>query len=269
MASDENYDEPLDEDEAMNQPALQQLLRVAHKRLDPVLRRLRRPQAGVGVAVTPLGRLLVAQSVRGLMALRFPDRDEGAGFLSGLRQNFDVVEDGALAAEVGDEIKQLLHGDAAAVTRRRVDLSLIASDFQRRALTRLRKVPAGAVTTYQALAGAAGAPAAQRAIGNTLAVNPIAIYVPCHRVIRSDGTIGNYGGGIERKLALLRAEGFAADRARRIPAAAVYGHLVTRIFCRPTCAAAKRARRDRMFIFAAPDKASAAGLRPCKLCHPA
>ncbi|HLW70027.1 MAG TPA: methylated-DNA--[protein]-cysteine S-methyltransferase [Candidatus Binataceae bacterium] len=272
MASDEKYDglidQDIDQDDELNQAALRELLRVAHKRLDPVLRRLQRPRAGVGVATTPLGRLLVAQSARGLMALRFPEEDEGAGFLSALRRHFDVVEDGALAAEVSDEIVRLLHGDASAIAHRPVDLSLVASDFQRRALSRLRKVPAGAVTTYQALAGAAGSPAAQRAIGNTVAVNPIAIYVPCHRVIRSDGSIGNYGGGVERKLALLRAEGFAADRTRRIPAEAVYGHLGTRIFCRPSCSAAKRARRDRMFIFAAPDRAAAAGMRACKLCRP-
>jgi O-6-methylguanine DNA methyltransferase len=269
MASGEKYDEPIDQDEALTQPAMQELLRIAHRRLDPVLRRLQRPWVGAGVAVTPIGRLLVAQSARGLMALRFPEADDGADFLSGLRLHFDVVADRALAAEVADEIIRLLHGDATAIADRPVDLSLVTSDFQRRALMSLRKVPAGAVTTYQALAGATGSPSAQRAIGNTVAVNPIAIYVPCHRVIRSDGAIGNYGGGVERKIALLRAEGFAADRARRIPAAAVYGHLGTRIFCRPTCSAAKRARRDRMFIFAAPDKAAAAGMRACKLCRPA
>jgi len=273
MASGEKYNESidpdLDQDEELNQAALQRLLGVAHQRLDPMLRRLQRPRAGVGVATTPLGRLVVAQSVRGLMALRFPEDDEGAGFLSALRLHFDVVEDRALEAEVSDEIVRLLHGDASAIAHRAIDLSLVTSDFQRRALSRLRKVPAGAVTTYQALAGAAGSPSAQRAIGNTVAVNPIAIYVPCHRVVRSDGLIGNYGGGVERKLALLRAEGFAGDRALRIPAGAVYGHLGTHIFCRPTCSAAKRARRDRMFIFAAPERAAAAGMRACKLCRPA
>jgi O-6-methylguanine DNA methyltransferase len=265
----EQYDDGLDLNATIDDAALKELLRKAHRRLDPVLRRIARPRAEVGIAPTALGRLLIAQTARGLLTVRFPDQDDGATFLRGLRDQFDLVESDAMAAEVGNEIGRLLDGDAAAIAQRPVDLSLITSDFQRRALMRLRKVPAGAVTTYQALAGATGSPSAQRAIGNTVAVNPVAIYVPCHRVIRSDGTIGNYGGGVERKLALLRAEGFAAGYAQRIPAAAVYGHLGTRIFCRPTCVAAMRARRDRMFIFAGPDRASAAGMRPCKLCRPA
>ncbi len=70
---------------------------------------------------------------------------------------------------------------------RPVDLSLVESDFQRRAYSLLRKVPAGAVITYQGLAAAAGNPDAQRAIGTTMATNPIPIFVPCHRVINPTG----------------------------------------------------------------------------------
>lgn len=143
------------------------------------------------------------------------------------------------------------------------------SPFRRRALTRLRQLPAGSVVTYQSLAAAVGAPDAQRAIGTTMAANPVPIYVPCHRVIRSDGTIGNYGGGVERKIRLLRAEGFEVGKDLRLPAAAVFGHQRTHIFCRPDCAAARRADRGRMVIFADPEKARRAGLRACKLCRPA
>src|SRR5260370_39866619 len=89
----------------------------------------------------------------------------------------------------------------------RVDQSLVESDFQRRALISLRTVPAGAVITYQGLAAAVGHPNSQRAIGTTMATNPVPIFVPCHRGIRSDGTIGNYGGGVENQLKLLRAGG--------------------------------------------------------------
>ena len=102
---------------------------------------------------------------------------------------------------------------------RPVDLSLVESDFQRRAYSLLRKVPAGAVITYQGLAAAAGNPDAQRAIGTTMATNPIPIFVPCHRVIQSDGTIGNYGGGVDNKIKLLRAEGFEVGRDLRLPVA--------------------------------------------------
>lgn len=246
-----------------------ELLRAAHRRLDPVLRRIRRPQVEVGITDSPLGHLMVAQGERGLVAMRFLDASPGEGIPAELRERFDLVESPRIATEVAKEIDQLLHGDAEAIAARPVDLSLVESDFQRRALARLRRIPAGAVVTYQGLAGMVSAPSAQRAIGNTVASNPIAIYVPCHRVIKSDGSIGNYGGGVERKLKLLRAEGFSADQSKRVPAEAVYGHLGTRIFCRPTCSAAKRASRERMLIFPGPGGASAAGMRPCKLCHPA
>jgi len=255
--------------EPENDDALDGLLTAAHRRLDPALRRIRRPRAEIDVIESAFGPLMVAQSERGLLAVRFMDVKDGDKIPDGLREHFELVENHTFGAQIADELDHLMHGDAAAVAARPVDLSLVAGEFQRRALVRLRRIPAGAVVTYQGLAGMAGSPSAQRAVGNTVASNPVAIYVPCHRVIKSDLTIGNYGGGVERKLKLLRAEGFAADRARRIPPEAVYGHLGTRIFCRPTCSAAKRANRDRMLIFPAPRGAAAAGMRPCKLCHPA
>ena len=102
-----------------------------------------------------------------------------------------------------------------------------------------------------------------------MASNPVPIYVPCHRVIRSDGSIVNYGGGVDRKIKLLRAEGFEVGNDLRVPAHAVFGHQRTHIFCRPGCSAAKRADRSRMVIFADPEKARRAGLRACKVCRPA
>jgi 6-O-methylguanine DNA methyltransferase-like protein/metal binding Ada-like protein len=102
-----------------------------------------------------------------------------------------------------------------------------------------------------------------------MASNPLPIYVPCHRVIKSDGTIGNYGGGIERKLKLLGAEGFRADRGNRLPGTAVYGHWASRIFCRPACTSVRRASRKRWLIFGDAAHARGAGMRACKVCHPA
>ena len=70
-----------------------------------------------------------------------------------------------------------------------------------------RRLPHGEVASYGGLARAIGRPRAARAVGNALGRNPVAIVVPCHRVIRSDGSLGGYGGGIERKVELLRLEG--------------------------------------------------------------
>ena len=248
---------------------IEQLLRQAHSRLSPALTRIRRPVARVAVVNSRIGQLLAAQSRQGLVALRFIDSHDTGDLLTDIRRRFDIVEDDAVGREIGGEVERLMQGNADAIANRSVDLSLVESDFQRRALTRLRRVPAGSVVTYQGLATAIGAPSGQRAVGNSVASNPVPIYVPCHRVIRSDGLLGNYGGGPERKLKLLRAEGFGVDHDRRVPAGAVYGHWQSRIFCRPACSAVRRAERRQWLIFVNAERARRFGMRACKLCRPA
>lgn len=268
MESAREFDDTPLADNGPDEARLDEMLKAAHRRFDPALKRVRRLQVEIGVAETSLGALLIAQSERGLLLVRFIDTPDTATLLADLKERFDLIESAAMASGIGAEIERLFQGETAPLAARPLDLSLVATAFQRRALTRLRKVPAGAVTTYRALAAASGSPSAQRAIGNTVADNPLPIYIPCHRVIKSDGSIGNYGGGVERKLKLLRAEGFGVDRGMRIPPGAVYGHMVTRVFCRPTCSAARRARLERMLIFSDTKGAAAAGMRPCKLCSP-
>jgi methylated-DNA-[protein]-cysteine S-methyltransferase len=262
-------DGPLGMDSAPDDAAVDAALRAVRSKLARTLGRARRPLARIGVIDSPVGRLLVAESARGLLAVQFLDIPEAPDALAALREGFDLVEDAGVAARIAGEIERYLNGDMHALDRP-VDLSLVRTDFQRRALMRLRRaVPPGSVITYQALAAAVGAPSGQRAIGNTMATNPVPLYVPCHRVIRSDGTIGNYGGGVARKIKLLRAEGFSVARDHRLPAGSVMGHLVTHIFCRPQCHAAMRADRAKSVIFANSGRARSAGLRACKLCHPA
>jgi methylated-DNA-[protein]-cysteine S-methyltransferase len=262
-------DGPLEMDGASEDAAVEAALRAVRPKLARTLGRARRPLARVGIIDSPVGRLLVAESARGLLAVQFLDVPGAPDALAGLKDGFDLVEDADAAARIGREIQRYLDGDMHALDRP-VDLSLVRSDFKRRALMRLRRaVPPGSVITYQGLAAAVGAPSGQRAIGNTMATNPVPLYVPCHRVIRSDGTIGNYGGGVARKIRLLRAEGFSVSRDHRLPAGSVKGHLVTHIFCRPQCHAAMRADRAKSVIFADSSHARSAGLRACKLCHPA
>jgi len=87
-------------------------------------------------------------------------------------------------------------------------------------------------------------------------------------VIKSDGTIGNYGGGVDNKIKLLRAEGFEVGRDLRLPSRAVMGHRHTKIFCRPDCSAARRADPNNALIYADARHARHEGLRACKLCKP-
>lgn len=88
--------------------------------------------------------------------------------------------------------------------------------FQRRVYDRLRKIPRGQVTTYGEVARQIGeGPGAARAVGQAVGANPVAIVIPCHRVVASDGRLAGYGGGLVRKARLLRLEGVEVDGARR------------------------------------------------------
>ncbi len=83
------------------------------------------------------------------------------------------------------------------------------TDFQKRVLTVVTGIPKGEVKSYGWVAGKAGSPRAARAVGQVMSINPYAPDVPCHRVIASDGSIGGYSGGIEKKRALLKEEGIS------------------------------------------------------------
>lgn len=246
-----------------------QLLRRAHSRIGSALTRIRRPEAAVGIVKSPLGDLLVAMSERGIVLNHYlVDDVDLTATIDKVRLELDLVEDPRAVKAVGEEIRLYLAGEANAL-RQNIDLSLAASAFQQRVLRKLQEVPHGAVISYQALGAAAGAPQGARAVGNAMHNNPVPIYVPCHRVIAADGRLGGYGGGAERKLQLLRSEGFAlAEKDVRIPASAVWAHKSTKVFCRQNCRTGARADRGRIFFFADAKLARRAGMRPCKICGP-
>lgn len=253
--------------ESINDRTIDAMIVQTRPRIERAMKILRRPQARVGIIPSPLGQLLVAESDRGVAAIHFLFISGGDRTLEQLRAKFDLIENEPSAQRIEAEIDRVFKSGIDA-TSRPVDLSLVESEFQRHAYMLLRRVPAGAVITYHGLATIAGHPDAQRAIGTTMATNPIPIFVPCHRVIKSDGTIGNYGGGVDNKIKLLRAEGFEVGRDLRLPSRAVMGHRHTKIFCRPDCSAARRADPNNALIYADARHARHEGLRACKLCKP-
>ncbi len=160
-----------------------------------------------GTLDSPIGRLLVASTPAGLVRVAFAreSTDEVLDELAG-RLSPRVVEAPKAVDPVRRELDEYFEG------RRRdfdlpVDFTLVRGAFRRRCLEHLRAIEFGGVRTYRDVAGEAGNAAAVRAAGSACATNPIPIVVPCHRVLRTDGTLGGYGGGIPTKEFLLRHEG--------------------------------------------------------------
>ena len=118
-----------------------------------------------------------------------------------------AVENAARCAAVVAQLREYFAG-----SRREFDVALAppGTPFQRRVWEELSRIPYGATISYRELARRVGNPAATRAVARANATNPIAIVVPCHRVIGSDGTLTGYGGGLDRKRYLLALEGAAA-----------------------------------------------------------
>jgi methylated-DNA-[protein]-cysteine S-methyltransferase len=155
---------------------------------------------------TPLGTALVAATPRGLVRVALP-HEKLEHVLEELSDELSprVLEYPKRLDEARRELEQYFEG-----RRDRFEMSLdwrlVHPGFQRRVLRATAKVPFGEMITYRDAAERAGNSRAYRAAGTALGSNPIPIVVPCHRVIRSGGEIGNYGGGPQMKEFLLRLE---------------------------------------------------------------
>lgn len=151
-----------------------------------------------------------------------------------------------------------------------VDLSALG-DFQRAVLTKCAEIPPGQIRPYGWIAAEIGNPAAVRAVGTALARNPVPILVPCHRVVRTDGRIGNYAYGSEMKRALLEAEGVDTDVVEETAQRGIrfIGSDTTGIFCYPTCHHAGRIADEHVVEFRSATEAEDRGYRACKVCRPA
>jgi AraC family transcriptional regulator of adaptative response/methylated-DNA-[protein]-cysteine methyltransferase len=151
-----------------------------------------------------LGRVLVAATARGVCAIAFGDDD--APLLDDLHERFPraIVQpsDDALDALAAEVVMMI---DAAGIAAN-LPLDLMGTAFQQRVWKALREIPSGATSTYSEIARRIGAPRAVRAVGTACGRNPVAVVVPCHRVVREDGALGGYRWGLERKKVLLERE---------------------------------------------------------------
>jgi methylated-DNA-[protein]-cysteine S-methyltransferase len=143
---------------------------------------------------TPIGTLWLARDEHGLSSVAFAGPSEAAS-----RDELLLEAAGQLRAYFARELERF-----------ELPLSPAGTEFQRRVWRALEAIPYGTTTTYAALAASLGSPAACRAVGAANGRNPLPVVVPCHRVVGSAGALTGYGGGLERKRALLDLEAGAA-----------------------------------------------------------
>ena len=154
---------------------------------------------------TPVGELLLAATERGLVRVAYPAQDHDA-VLSALATQVSprILHAPARLDAVAQQLDEYF-----ARTRQSFGLDLdlqLAHGFRRVVLEQLRQIGYGSTASYGAVAAASGSPAAVRAVGTACARNPLPVVIPCHRVVRGDGSIGQYAGGAAAKQALLELE---------------------------------------------------------------
>ena len=153
---------------------------------------------------SPLGRLLIAATDRGICSIQFGRSDNE--LLAGLKREFPFAarkaDDGGLQSWVEALFRHMQGKDLDSS----LPLDIRATAFQRRVWAYLQSIPFGVTKSYGAVAKAIGRPSAARAVARACATNPVAVAIPCHRVVREDGGMGGYRWGMQRKKTLLEME---------------------------------------------------------------
>ena len=151
---------------------------------------------------SPLGTVLIAATDKGLCSVKIGER--ASTLERDLREEFADAEFVSRdLSSLKEKILSFLTGEASLA---RVPLDIRGTVFQRRVWDALRRIPRGETRTYAEIAREVGAPAAVRAVGSACGANPVALAVPCHRAVRTDGGLGGYAWGLPRKKTLLELE---------------------------------------------------------------
>jgi O-6-methylguanine DNA methyltransferase len=220
----------------------------------------------------PIGPLFVAFGRDGISLVERAGDDRDAGdFEQMFRATFGrSVRRVARAPELIQRVIDARLWGRMKVDKVPVDLHELP-EFEQQVLRKVLEIPRGEVRPYAWVAAELGRPLAVRAVGNAVARNPIPFVIPCHRVVRSDGRIGNYGaGGPTAKRAVLEAEGMDTTEMERLPAKGVrfIGSDTTNIYCYPSCRNARRITASHRVALRSADDARRAGFRACKVCRP-
>ena len=217
---------------------------------------------------SPIGPLVVAWNGLGVSGVEAADEDAVFEANHHARTGRSAYDAGELPPRLAAAIARRLEGDR----RVRIDLDLRGhTDFERDVWRKALEIPRGEVRPYGWVAAEIGRPRAVRAVGAALGHNPVPLIVPCHRVVRSDGMIGQYSlGGPANKRTILRAEGLDPDGLESAARSGIrfVGSDTTHIVCLPTCHAANRITSPHRVPFRSLDDATAAGYRACRQCRP-
>jgi len=158
------------------------------------------------IAPSPLGRMLIAATDKGICAIQFADTEEE--LQQGLMREFPFAtrrRDDEAMCVWHEKLERLIEGTSTD-QHPSLPLDIRATAFQRRVWEALQRIPRGETRSYSAVAKKIGMPKATRAVARACATNPVAVAIPCHRVVREDGDLGGYRWGIERKEQLLAME---------------------------------------------------------------
>ncbi|HEY2917268.1 MAG TPA: methylated-DNA--[protein]-cysteine S-methyltransferase [Candidatus Limnocylindrales bacterium] len=217
---------------------------------------------------SPLGPIFVAWNGRGVSWVG--KAADAATFEADLTAH--TGRPASRAAGLPPRLARAIEHRLAGDRRTKIELDLRGSTaFETAVWRKALEIPRGEVRPYGWIAAEIGSPKAVRAVGTALAHNPVPLVVPCHRVVRSDGHIGQYSlGGPDNKRRILAAEGLDPDWLEREATAGVrfIGSDTTHIVCHPTCHDARRVTPRHRVPFASLAAARAAGYRPCRHCRP-
>jgi len=165
---------------------------------------------GYAIAKSSLGKILVAATERGVSAVYLGDAD--TKLVEELHGEYPGAEIKAASDSFERWVTEIVQRVEGNPPRLELPLDLQATAFQRRVWQELQRIPRGSTRTYSQVAKALGKPKAVRAVARACATNPVSIAVPCHRVIREDGSLAGYRWGLSRKQQLLERESAAANR---------------------------------------------------------
>jgi O-6-methylguanine DNA methyltransferase len=216
----------------------------------------------------PIGPLYVAWGADGVTAVERAGEPDDFELEYATRLGRPVQRVPDMPTRMADQVERRMAGERTAGPP--IDLASL-TEFEQAVLRKTMEIPYGEVRPYSWVAREIDRPKAVRAVGTALAHNPVTFVIPCHRVVRADGHIGQYGaGGPKAKREVLGQEGIDADELERLAGKGVRytGSDSTKIYCFPSCRHARRTMTKHEVRFGSAEDAATAGYRPCRVCRP-